>query len=160
MAGYGDDSGFNAWLASNGYTLPGGAPTVAVLRQRGSAYIDGLYGPRFPGTPTGGLAQERAWPRTDAETIYGETIGSTTVPNAVIEASYAAGYYEANNTGGLAPSASAAGAIKREKVDRIEVEYFEGAGSAVANAMPVLSTVEGLLAPLLIAPYFPQVLVV
>ena len=34
MAGYGDDSAFAAWLAGQGFTLPSGAPTAAVLRQR------------------------------------------------------------------------------------------------------------------------------
>lgn len=160
MAGYGDDAAFITWLAGYGYSLPEGAPSVAVLRQRGSAYIDGTYAARFPGTPTGGLAQERAWPRTGAETTYGESIGAAVTPTAVVEASYVAAYYEAQNPDGLAVTATAAGAIKREKVGSLETEYFEGSGSAVANATPVLSAVEGLLAALLTPTDFPAVLVV
>lgn len=72
MAGYGDDAGFEAWLTENGYTLPGGAPSGEVLRNRGAGYIDGVYGARFSGIPTGGLAQERAWPRAGA---YGDAFG-------------------------------------------------------------------------------------
>ena len=66
MAGYGDDDGFQAFLTANGYTLPDGAPAAAVLRQRGSVYVDGTYSLRFSGSPTGGAAQEREWPRTGA----------------------------------------------------------------------------------------------
>lgn len=38
MSGYGSDQGFSDWLAAHGYVLPAGegAPTEAVLRQRGS----------------------------------------------------------------------------------------------------------------------------
>ena len=89
MAGYGEDNGFTAWLADNGLTLPDDALAVAVLRQRGSSYIDGLYGLKFSGQPTGGLAQERAWPRTGAEAL-GQSIPADLVPNAIIQASYAA----------------------------------------------------------------------
>ena len=66
MAGYGDDSGLAAYLAAQGYVLPEGAATLAVLRQRGSDYLDGLYGAQFRGVPTDGVTQERAWPRTGA----------------------------------------------------------------------------------------------
>lgn len=149
MAGYGDDSGLADWLAANGYTLPSGAPTPAVLRQRGSDYIDGLYGPRFRGFPTDGVTQDRAWPRTGA-TAYGSSIADDLIPTAVINASYAAAWYEANNPGSLAVAASAAGAIKREKVGPLETEYFEGSGDAAGDATLKISTVEGLLAPFLI----------
>lgn len=74
MAGYGDDEGFATWLAENGYTLPDGAPLPVVLRQRGSAYLDATYGPRFVGVPTD-PEQEREWPRTGA-TIFGTALVS------------------------------------------------------------------------------------
>lgn len=146
MAGYGSDEGFAEFLLSNGHTLPDGPLSSAVLRQRGSAYVDGVYGSRFPGVPTDGVAQERAWPRTGA-TAYGSEIASDTIPTAVVQASYAAALYEAENPGGLSVAATAAGAIKRKKVDVIEKEYFEGSGDAVADATVRLSVVEGLLAP-------------
>lgn len=150
MAGYGDDSGFNSWLSENGYVLPGDAPTPAILRQRGSVYIDGQYGSQFTGSPTGGFAQERAWPRTGA-TAYRASIPDDVVPTAVIQASYHAALYEAQNPGGLAVSATGTGNIKREKTDVLETEYFAGSGDALADATPTLSAVEGLLAPFLIA---------
>lgn len=148
MAGYGTDEGLTAWLADNGYSLPEGSPEPAILRQRASDYIDGLYEARFIGTRTDPLEQERAWPRTGA-VAAGVSIPTDAVPGAVERASYAAARYEAQNPGGLSVSASTAGAIKRKKVDVIEKEYFEGSGDAVADAAIRLSAVEGLLAPFL-----------
>lgn len=155
MAGYGDDTLFAAWLASNGYTLPSGAPAPAVLRQRGSDYLDALFNapfdpkaPRFSGYPTDPLTQERAWPRTGA-TAYGSAIASDTIPTAIINASYAAGWHEANNLGSLAIAATASGVVKREKMDVIETEYFAGTGNVSADATVRISTVEGLVAPFL-----------
>lgn len=149
MAGYGNEAGLEAWLTENGFTLPVNAPAPAVLLQRGSAYIDGLYGLRFSGVPTGGFAQERAWPRTGA-TAYGAAINPDVIPDAVVKASYFAAYQEAVTPGSLSPVATGAGQVKREKVDVIEVEYFGGSGDALANATPTISAVEGLLAPFLI----------
>lgn len=146
MAGYGDDDGFHAWLSESGHAMPVGAPTPSILRQRGSVYIDSVYGSRFLGAPTGGYDQERAWPRTGA-TAYETDIPTDAVPERVVIASYTAAWYEANNPGGLSVAATAAGAVKREKIDVIETEYFAGSGNAVQDATVTLLDVEGLLAP-------------
>lgn len=151
MAGYGDDAKFNAWMVSNGYSLPTGGVAVAVLRQRGSAYIDGLYGSGFSGQPTGGFEQERAWPRTGA-CAHGQPIPSDVVPVAVEQAAYAAAYQEGTKPGSLTVAATSAGSLKRKKIDVIEKEYFEGTGDAVADNTLRLSAVEGLLAPYFSAP--------
>ncbi|MEC7798382.1 MAG: DnaT-like ssDNA-binding protein [Pseudomonadota bacterium] len=155
MAGYGSDDGFNAYIAALGHTLPSGAPAPAVLRQRGSDYLDALYNapvdpkaPRFSGYPTNPLVQERAYPRTGA-TAYGSPIASDIIPTAIINASYAAAWHEANNPGSLAVAATVAGTLKRKKIDTIEKEYFEGSGNAAADATVRISAVEGLVAPFL-----------
>lgn len=158
LMAYGTDEGLAAWLVGNGYVLPPSAPAPAVLRQRGSAYIDGLYGADFSGVPTGGFAQERAWPRVGAE-AYGQPIPSDMTPVAIEHASYAAAHQEAIKPGSLSISASQGGALKRKKIDTIEKEYFEGSGDAVADATLKLSAVEGLLAPFLTVP-MPAVFVV
>jgi hypothetical protein len=157
MAGYGDDSGFTAWLAANGYVLPAGAPSPAVLRQRGSTYIDGLYGPRFSGVPTGGFAQERAWPRTDA-CAYGSSIGSGIIPDAVVQASYFAAYAEAVAPGSLSTTYTPGTAKVLTEVKGIKWEVVGDASEAGAM-IPVISAVEGLLAPFLIQP-LPGIVVV
>ncbi|TIP70576.1 MAG: hypothetical protein E5X53_26295 [Mesorhizobium sp.] len=160
MAGYGDDAGFTAYATAAGYTVPAG--TIAAARQRGSSYIDGTYGMRFPGQPTGGLAQERAWPRTGA-TAYGVTLASDLIPQRVIDASYEAAYLELVKPGSLSISYDPAKKVKRQKVDVIEREFFEpGAGGNIfAPDAPVSTIIEGLLAPL-IGPMFglPDILVV
>lgn len=145
---YGTDQGFSDWLAINGLTLPLTAPTPAILRQRGSQYVDGVYGSRFWGVPTGGFAQERAWPRTGAK-AYGQDIPDSVIPVAVEHASYAAAHHEAFFPGSLSVAATHAGAVKREKVDVLEVEYVAGSGDVVADATVRLTAVEGLLAPFL-----------
>lgn len=155
MAGYGSDEAFTAWAADNGYTVPE-SPSVAVLRQRGSAYLDALYGakmnaPRFSGQPTDGFAQERAWPRTGAE-AYGVAIPSDEVPVAIEQASYFAAYQEAVSPGSLSVVTTTSGAVKREKVGPIETEYVSGSGNVLADATPMISAVEGLVAPFLTQP--------
>lgn len=148
MAGYGTDDGFADWLAGNGHSLPGSAPSSAVLRQRASDYLDALYGAQFRGYPTGGVDQERAWPRTDA-TAWGQALAADVIPPAVIRASYAGAWHEATNPGSLAVASSASTAIKREKIDVIETEYFGGTGNALADATVRISEVDGLLKPFL-----------
>lgn len=157
MAGYGDESAFAAWLIANGYTLPVGALSPAVLLQRGSAYIDGLYGPRFTGVPTGGIAQERAWPRTDA-CAHGVAIGSTVIPSMVVEASYFAAYAEALHPGSLSTTYTPGMSKVLTEVKGIKWEVV-GDASAPGSMIPVLSAVEGLLAPFLIQP-LPAIMVV
>lgn len=152
MAGYGSDQRFTDWMADNGYSTSGdGVLTVAQLRQRGSAYIDALYEPKFPGQRTGGLEQERAFPRTGAS-AYGQTIGSDVIPLAVEHASYHAALQEDVSPGSLSVGVTAAGAVKRERIEgAVDIEYFEGSGDAAADATIRLSAVEGLLAP-----FFPR----
>lgn len=154
MAGYGTDELFAAYLTENGYTLPESAPSPAVLRQRGSVYLDGLYGNphadrRFSGYPTDGASQDRAWPRVGAK-AFGAAIADDLIPNAIINASYAAAFYEAGTPGGLSVIVTDAGAIKREKIGPIETEYFGGSDGALAAATPMLLSVDGLVAPFLV----------
>ncbi|MBY8918818.1 hypothetical protein KUG85_04750 [Nitratireductor sp. L1-7-SE] len=148
MAGYGTDQGFQDWATENGYTVPSG--TVAAARQRGSAYIDAVYGDRFFGQPAGGIDQERAWPRVGATDKWGNAIASDVVPLRVVNASYHATLQEMETPGSLEPVVVAAERVKREKVGPLETEYMDGsAGDAVTSATPLLASVEGLLEPLL-----------
>lgn len=157
MAGYGTDGDLATWAAENGYTLSE-TLTPAVLRQRGSAYLDGTYEARLSGIRTGGLAQERAFPRTGAE-AYGETIPSDAIPVQWEHASYFAAYQESVSPGSLSVIASTGAAIKREKIDVIETEYVTGSGDALKDATPLLSAIEGLVRPFLTVP-LPAIFVV
>lgn len=149
MAGYGTDDLFAAWVVETGHEVPADAPAPAILRQRASDYIDGLYGVRFKGVPAGGFEQERAWPRAGA-VVHRQAIPDDVIPDAVIRSSHAAALYEAQNPGGLAVAVSASGAVKRERIEgAVDTEYFEGSGDVAADATIKLSAVEGLLAPFL-----------
>jgi len=148
MAGYGTDAGLADYLVTNGLVLPTEAPSPAILRQRASDYIDGLYEARFTGTRTDPLNQERAWPRTGA-VVAKIAVPVNVIPAAVERAAYAAAVYEGQNDGALSSAASQSGAIKREKVDVIETEYATGTGDVVADATVRLSSVEGALCPFL-----------
>lgn len=149
MAGYGSDDGFTAYLTAAGRTIPDGANRAA-FRQRGSVYVDGTFGPRFPGEPANGIAQERAWPRTGAADIYGNTIADDVVPQRVIDASYEAAYIEMMTPGALSVVVDPARRLRRQKVDVIEREFFEPkSGSMFAPDAPVSSVIEGILYPLI-----------
>lgn len=126
MAVHGTPEGFDEWLAARGYQLPTGALSAAILLQRATDYIDGTYGSRLIGD---------------------QTVGPLLF--ALANATYAASLYEAQNPDKLVISATAAGGLKRKKIDVIEKEYFEGSGDAVADATVRLSSVEGYLAPFL-----------
>lgn len=148
MAGYGTDVDLKSYWDEAGYTYASDAPFGA-LRQRGSTYIDATYGERFPGEPTGGIDQERAWPR-----VWGNSLrfgaSSTVIPQRVKSASYEAAYLEVTAPGSLAVTVDPAKRVKRQKIDTIEREFFQpGAPDFWAPNAPVSSVIEGLLAPLL-----------
>lgn len=149
MAGYGDDTTFATWLTDNGYTLPGTAPSPAVLRNRGSQYIDSVYGSRFVGR-IAAYDQERQWPREGA-IVSGQLIPSDVVPAAVIHASFYAAYQEATKPGSLSVVGSGATRVKRKKVGQLEVEYQSTSSESETGAdlTPIISVVDGMLAPFL-----------
>lgn len=158
MAGYGSDSGFADYVLAAGYTVPDG--TVAPARQRGSAYIDAVYGMRFPGRPTGGVDQEREWPRIGAADVYGNAIAADAVPWRVINASYEAALLELQTPGSLAAVLAANERVKSLKAGSVAIEYAEGSTLGAAGAVPLSTRIEGILAPLLVPAYLPAVLVV
>lgn len=124
MAGYGTDEGFAAFLTGNGYTLPDDAPVPAVLRQRGSDYLDAAYEARLScSARAGGFTQERAWPRT-GHTHYGASVPDDLIPLPWISASYRAAWLEASQPGWASGSINPNRITKREKVDVIEREFF------------------------------------
>lgn len=161
---YGTADDADAYMEARGATAWASGSDDAKLsaRFRGSNYIDNLYGYRFPGVPTGGLDQDRAWPRTGAETINGEAINPTYIPKQVIYASYEAALLEFTSPGSLSVLVSENERKKRVKAGSVEVEYADsGADSAIAGAAPMSSTIEGLLYQLIGAVnVFPGILVV
>jgi hypothetical protein len=128
----------------------------APARSRGirATKIPATYGERFKGRPTGGIEQERAWPRTGVEGI-----GSDAVPARVANAAYEAALLELQTPGSLAAVVTAGQRIVRARVEGAVDVSFSDEGGALEAAVPVVSTIEGLLAPLLKRPA-PAILVV
>lgn len=124
MAGYGDDAGFAAWLAGNGLTLPAGSATPAVLREVGSAYVDGAYEAGLYCTSrTDTLAQERAWPRVGV-VKSGVSVPDDFIPPAWVNASYRAAYLQAAKRGWAMGGSDPSRAVKRQKAGDVEREFF------------------------------------
>mgnify|MGYP003450935817 FL=1 len=145
MAGYGTDADFAAWLADNGLTLPVGA-VPAVLRNRGAGYLDAAYGSRLMCSyPTGGVDQERAFPRTGLPFVPPDA-----TPRAWINASYRAAYLIANDPASLSATINPNARVTREKVDVIEVSYADNGATAAGEALGVLDAeIDGMVSPYL-----------
>lgn len=152
MAGYGTDEGFNAWLAGQGLVLPDGAPTPAVLRQIGSAYVDAAYAHRLTcSRRTGGWEQELEFPRT-GHYVNGQLLPPTLIPDAWIKASYRAAFLNSIQTGWSTDAVDGSRLTKTEKVDVISREFFapgDAYGSDVASGMPSDSIINGMVLPFL-----------
>ncbi len=151
MAGYGTDTGFNAWLAASGLTLPDTAPETAVLRQIGSDYVDGAYEAALQCSHrTGGFEQERAWPRT-GHRVNGQPVPNDLIPLAWVNASYRAAYLEAVTPGWSNGGTNPGRLTKREKVDTIEREFFNPTetteNSRIAPGFPFDALINGLVLP-------------
>jgi hypothetical protein len=138
---------------------------------RASVYIDGRYRKLlasgmwqslFPGVKTEGRRQAREWPRTGAEDYEKHAIPSDQVPVEVEQATYEAALRELVEPGSLSPDFVAASTVKRQKVGPIEEEFSVGAGSdGAASVRPVISIIDEMIAPVLVARYtLPAVFVV
>lgn len=155
MTPYGSIPSATAYYEAMGYEVPAGDVGTAILR--GSVYIDGVYGDRFSGLPTD-PDQDRAWPRTGAS-AFGSSLASNVIPKRVEHAAYEAALVELREPGSLSLIVSGSARVVREKVGELEVQYANPGSDAVLDAQPVLTVVEGLLAPLLTKP-MPGILVV
>lgn len=160
MAGYGTDEGFAEWASAAGYTVPSG--TVAPARQRGSVYIDGLYGRRFSGRPAGGSAQEREWPRTGAVDYYGQAIAADSIPTRVINASYEAALLELASPGSLSVTLTPNQRKVLTKADKLQWEVVSAGkgGKGLSGDTPTTTRIEGILWPLLVRDDEPAIMVV
>nr|WP_019365259.1 DnaT-like ssDNA-binding protein [Pseudomonas luteola] len=167
---YGTLEQANAYNEARGYAWSGDDAAKEAALLRASVYIDGRYVKRFPsgryesmfpGVKTGGRSQERAWPRTGAVDYEGNVIPSDEVPQEVLAAVAEAAWRELANPGSLSPDYVPSKLVKRQKVDVIEREFFEPGELGSAPSTPVVSVIDNLIAPVLIARYeLPGVMVV
>ena len=157
MAGYGSDSGFDDYAADNGYEIPSGNVTAA--RQRGSVYLDGHYYQRWPGEPTGGIDQERSWPRKTATDRFGNAVDDAAVPTRVVSASYEAALLELGTPGFFAKTFTEADKKVLTKVQSISWTYT-GNTKGDRSSSPVSTVIENILAPILTPDDLPSALIV
>jgi hypothetical protein len=85
--------------------------------------------------------QTMPWPRQDASFYRGPTIANNVVPQCVKDAQCELAYRTLAGTN-LQPDLARGGATKREKLDVLEVEYFDGAPPET-----VIQSVLGMLSP-------------
>ena len=157
MPGYGTDIGFEDYAAANGYDIPAG--TVAAARLRGSVYLDGHYYQRWPGEPTGGVDQERSWPRKTATDRFGNAIDSTAVPTRVVSASYEAALIELRTPGFFSKTFTEADKKVLTKVQSISWTHT-GNTKGDRSSSPVSTVIDNILAPLLTPNDLPAALIV
>lgn len=150
---YGDDSGFTAYLTATGLTLPAGAPSAAILRQRGSSYLDAAYEAMLQcSARTAPLTQERAWPRTGHVTRSGVIVPNNMVPAVWIAASYRAAWLEALTPGWASGSINPNRVTKREKADVLEREFMTPAESGLKGFVDNIdAAIHGMVSPFLCA---------
>lgn len=174
MANYGTVHGADDYHASRGNSAWTDADDHLKLPAlvRGSWYIDSRYRWRYPGgvfyaslfsgEKTGGRAQELEWPRTGATDYTGEALDPDVVPREVEFATYEAAVRELVSPGSLSPDFVSTSAVKKEKVGPVEVEYsFTTSDSCWPPNYPIIPTIDGLIAPVLIAGFLgPAVAVV
>lgn len=143
---YHADRGNAAWAAADT-----AAKTAALVRA--SYAIDARFSdpskPHFVGTKAGGFSQLLAWPRVNAVSVDGEAVPSDAVPAIVEYAAYEGALVELNEPGSLSPVVVGSERVVRERVEgAVDVQYDTSA-DAVSAATPVVTAINGLLAPVL-----------
>ncbi|OSN39557.1 DnaT-like ssDNA-binding protein [Pseudomonas syringae] len=151
-----DADAYHAARANTAWTGGDMAKQAALIRA--SAYIDGKFQAQnscgrweslFSGVKTGGRAQALQWPRTGATDTEGHAIPADETPIEVVQATYEAALREIALPGSLSPDYVASTAIKRQKVDVLEIEYQAPSTVAGVPTRPVITIVDELIAPLL-----------
>ncbi|MEE5138675.1 DnaT-like ssDNA-binding protein [Pseudomonas alliivorans] len=147
---------YHAARANAAWTGDDMAKQAALIRA--SAYIDGKFQTQnscgrweslFSGIKTGGRAQALQWPRTGATDTEGNEIPTTDIPVEVEQATYEAALREIALPGSLSPDYVASTAIKRQKVDVLEIEYQTASTGTGVPTRPIITVVDELIAPLL-----------
>lgn len=106
--------------------------------RRATDYIEQVYGPSFMGSRVSST-QALSFPRYSIE-LYGYSVASNVIPVILKNATCALAFKAAS--GDLSPDITQA--VKREKIDVIEVEYMDSSSQIVR-----FRDIDNILAPLL-----------
>ncbi len=115
---------------------------------RGASALDRIYGPRLCGTKVGGRAQSLAFPRVGLEDVNEEAIPEDEVPVEWKRAFYELSWREYNEPGSLSPDYVQTQRVVSETLGPLSVTY-SSTDTGYKDAQPVLTFVDGILAPLL-----------
>lgn len=138
---------FKAYSERIGHDVDGkDATQIEQALRRGTAWIDATYGARFIGEPTD-IGQALEWPRKNA-VWRGSTLPDDIIPRQVKNAACESAWRELTLPGSLSPDFIGTERVIREKVGDLEQQYADVTGG-VADAMPVVPVVDGLLSGLL-----------
>lgn len=119
---YGDESGLAAYATARGITLAGDL-TQLLIRAMDYTESQQFKGQKYT------QAQPLQWPRSGVS-VDGFAVGVDEIPVDLINAQYVTAV---SIDQGLDPLAVIEPAVKREKVDVLEVEYQDGASSTSIN---------------------------
>lgn len=147
MAHYGTEAGFEAYALQMGYTPVEGAVDPAL--ERATMWLDGTYGARYPGMPTGGYEQELGWPRTGATNCKGYVIPPSVIPAEIERATYEATLRELAKPGGLQPDVTVGQVKKSVSISGAVSVTYADEGGVVQAQTPTLVIVDNMLACLL-----------
>lgn len=132
---YADAAAYTAWHTAYYSAAP--TETTAVIEggiRRAVIYLQTLS---WNGRRANGRSQALAWPRSGVTDCEGNAIADDEIPAELIQAQHILTRAELASPGILAPSGSAIGGIKREKVDVIEVEYDTSRGTGTIDDLRV-----------------------
>ena len=155
MTIYGTLAASNTYHADRGNVAWGDAESDDLLNAallRASEWIDARYSSRFEGWKTGRRSQVRSWPRSAAYDVEGEPIPSDEIPDEIERATYEAALRELITPGSLSPDVTPGQRVRStsEAVGPLkEATEYVVAGDAIDAQRPVLTIVEGILAPLI-----------
>ena len=93
---------------------------------RATAAVDALFASRWPGVACS-ADQALEWPRYDAMSARGYDLDSSTIPQAVKNATCEAALIEIAETGALSKALERGGAIQSEVTGPLTTTYFPGA---------------------------------
>lgn len=148
LSRYGTHAGLQEYASDRGVTL---ASDDTALQDkalvRASMALDSAYEYRFSGSRTSNT-QSLSWPRTDATWSDGTTISGT--PVQVEWATYELAIAELADPGVLSPVVVPGKVKTRARVEgAVDVSYARAESDPVGSMIPVYTTVEGILLPLL-----------
>ena len=119
----------------------GDAGTQAIARSR--IVIDAMD---WKGRKVAGRSQAEQFPRAGLVDRDGYLVDSSTIPPEIKEANALLAIVELANPGVMTPTVTLGELVKSVKAGSVSVEFRDGGG--VTSAMPIITRVEYILAPL------------